>query len=103
MTIWVKPDGVNPYFLLGLLNSSVFWRYAQFRTPTMGLGRHVYRLSALRDFPVPVIAGANTDIAEKIAHVAAEIATATCRSEAESRRQQIDQLVQTLYGVRDLA
>jgi len=53
--VCVVPDApdISPYYLLGILNSGVFWRYAERTMPSMGRGYRTYRVSALRRFPVP--------------------------------------------------
>jgi len=53
--ILIFPDEkiVNPYFLLAVLNSKVFRAWTQQRMPTLGSGWHSYRVSILRQFPIP--------------------------------------------------
>ena len=48
----IVPDAseIDPHCLLGLLNSSVFWRFIRLTTPYMGCGRQVLRLSDVRGF-----------------------------------------------------
>jgi hypothetical protein len=47
-------DGVDLYYLLGVLNSKVFSRYVSLTMPRISAGRFSLRLSALRRFPVPM-------------------------------------------------
>jgi len=51
----IVPDSskIDPHCLLGILNSSVFWRFIRLTTPYMGCGRQVLRLSDVRRFPIP--------------------------------------------------
>ena len=44
---------LNPYYLLGIVNSKIFMRYVSLTMPKINLGRHSLRLSRLRCFPVP--------------------------------------------------
>ena len=44
---------VDPYYLLGVLNSRAFGRYVSLTMPMINTGRYSLRLSALRLFPVP--------------------------------------------------
>jgi len=51
----IVPDAskIDAHCLLGILNSSVFWRFIRLTTPYMGCGRQVLRLSNVRRFPIP--------------------------------------------------
>jgi hypothetical protein len=51
----IVPDAskIDPHYLLGILNSSIFWRFIRLTTPYMGCGRQVLRLSDVRRFPIP--------------------------------------------------
>lgn len=42
------PQRIDPYFLLGILNSQVFWFFVRQKMPTMGEKRHVLRRGTLR-------------------------------------------------------
>ena len=44
---------VDPYYLLGIVNSKVFTRYVSLTMPKTNVGRYSLRLSRLRRFPVP--------------------------------------------------
>lgn len=44
---------LDPYYLLGIVNSRIFMRYVSLTMPKINLGRHSLRLSRLRCFPVP--------------------------------------------------
>lgn len=51
----IVPDAskIDPFSLLGMLNSQVFWRFLRLTTPYMGTGRQVLRLADVRRFPIP--------------------------------------------------
>jgi len=44
---------VDPYYLLGIVNSKVFTRYVSLTMPKTNVGRYSLRLSRLRQFTVP--------------------------------------------------
>jgi len=44
---------VDPYYLLGIVNSEVFTRYVSLTMPKTNVDRYSLRLSRLRRFPVP--------------------------------------------------
>ncbi len=72
--ILISPDEniINPYFLLAVLNSKVFWTWTQHRMPTLGSGWHSYRVSILRKFPIPTLqSGQDSQLFEEIANLAA--------------------------------
>lgn len=51
----IVPDAskIEPFPLLGMLNSQAFWRFLRLTTPYMGAGRQVLRLADIRRFPIP--------------------------------------------------
>ena len=53
--VMIVPDvsKIASHYLLGILNSSVFWRFVRLTTPYMGCGRQVLRLSDVRQCPIP--------------------------------------------------
>ncbi|MFC1596330.1 Eco57I restriction-modification methylase domain-containing protein [Planctomycetota bacterium] len=48
-----RNDMLDPYYLLGIVNSKVFTRYVSLTMPKTNVGRYSLRLSRLRWFPVP--------------------------------------------------
>ena len=44
---------LDPYYLLGIVNSRVFTRYVSLSMPKINVGRYSLRLFRLRRFPVP--------------------------------------------------
>src|SRR5207237_39659 len=45
---------IDPSYLLGVCNSTVFWTFIRQHMPTMGEGRHALRLERLRAFRLDV-------------------------------------------------
>ncbi len=90
---------VDPFYLLGVLNSRVFWFFVRHTMPTMGEGRHVLRRSALRRFPLVVSApsqGARQQIATAVRGLLAIGATPQARAQVLA---DIERLVAQLYGI----
>lgn len=74
--ILICPDEkvINPYFLLAVLNSKVFWTWTQHRMPTSGSGWHSYRVSIFRKFPIPTARhGQDNRLFEEVANLAAKL------------------------------
>jgi hypothetical protein len=46
---------IDPYFLLGVLNSKIFARYVALTMPKINVGRFSFRLLPLRRFPLPML------------------------------------------------
>jgi hypothetical protein len=89
---------INPYFLLAVLNSKVFWTWAQHRMPTLGSGWLSYRVSVLHKFPLPT--SDNQLIGE-----AAGLATKLLNEKLNERDRistlsSIDNIVSYLYGIK---
>ncbi len=74
----VRPQDadISPYYLLGVLNSSLFRDFVQRRSPNLGAGRTVYRAGPLRQFPV-------------VSPTAAELG-GLCHDIAETARELLD-------------
>ncbi|MBI2805228.1 MAG: SAM-dependent DNA methyltransferase [Planctomycetes bacterium] len=68
----MTPDAkvIDPYYLLAICNSSIFWAFVQHKMPTMGIGRHTIRLERLRQFPLVVPGSENQSLAQAIAAAA---------------------------------
>ena len=92
---------INPYFLLAVLNSKVFWTWAQHRMPTLGSGWHSYRVSILRKFPVPTLqSGQNGQLFEEIANLAAKLLNGKLdRTDRVNILSLIDNKVCEFYGI----
>jgi len=86
---------IDPYCLLGILNSSIFWRFIRYTTPYMGCGRQVLRLSDIRQFPIPwPITGERRKTCEIIGNLARQ---ATQGNDVPAVQKQIDALVNCLF------
>jgi hypothetical protein len=98
----VRPDAniISPHYLLGILNSEVFWLFTRHRMPAIGPERYICRGFALRDFPIVLPDGPAQSTCEEIAVLAKELCD---RSLKIRRRQdahsQIDALAKALYGI----
>ena len=98
----VRPDAntISPYYLLGILNSEVFWLFTQHRMPAIGPERYICRVLVLRDFPLVLPEGAAQSTCEEIAVLGKELCDSSleiCRR--QDARSQIDALVKALYGI----
>jgi len=105
--ILISPDEniINPYFLLAVLNSKVFWTWTQQRMPTLGSGWHSYRVSVLRKFPIPTrphLHGPNNPLFEEIANFAAKLLNEGLNeTDRASILSSIDSMVSELYGISE--
>jgi Eco57I restriction-modification methylase len=100
--VCVVPNGqdVCPYYLLGVLNSGAFWRYAERTMPSMGRGYRTYRVSALRRFPVPDPREIGMEKVIKLS----DLVKQTLNAHSDWREQQqllrlVDAAVNDLYGL----
>jgi len=94
------PDAFSPYYLLGILNSVVFWLFTQRRMPAIGPKRYICRVLTLKEFPLVLPESAEQSTCEEIAALAREL----CEGSLEARdrqdaRSQIDVLAKALYGI----
>ncbi len=101
ITIGVNPKTIDPYYLLGVLNSSPMQAYLQHRALPMGEGRCALRLEALRRIPLIVPSRqADSDLCATAGECAAVLASDNV---PPSRRllllRRIDRLVMRLYGL----
>lgn len=96
-----RPAGIDPFFLLGVLNSQLFSTYVRYRAPTVRFGGHALRIHMLRGFPLAMPHGKDrTDLGNQIARRSRELLP----KRAAQRSPQIadpvlDQLVWRLYGI----
>lgn len=89
---------IDPYYLLGVCNSSVFWTLVQHQMPTMGVGRHTLRLERLRRFPLVVPDLRNQALIEKITTEARKLVHEVLLvSERAALKANIDCLMRQLY------
>jgi hypothetical protein len=91
---------IDPYYLLGICNSSVFWTFVEHRMPTMGPGRRSLRLERLRAFPLVVADTENQSVVQEIAGGARRlVAGPLTASERATIKASIDHMVRELYGL----
>jgi hypothetical protein len=89
---------VNPFYLLGVLNSRVFWFFVRQTMPTMGHGRHVLRRSSLRRFPL-MVSGSSQDARQQIADAVRRLLDGIAQAERLLVFAEIERLVAELYGL----
>ena len=98
--VQLYPDAFSPYYLLGILNSVVFWLFTQRRMPAIGPKRYICRVLTLKEFPLVLPESPMQSTCEEIAALAREL----CEGSLEARnrqdaRSQIDVLAKALYGI----
>ncbi|MDD5063818.1 MAG: N-6 DNA methylase [Phycisphaerae bacterium] len=102
--ILIRPDEkiVNPYFLLAVLNSKVFWTWAQHRMPTLGSGWRSYRVSTLRNFPIPTLLHSQyNQLFKDVVDLAAKLLNEKLNERDRiSTLSSIDNIVSYLYGIK---
>jgi hypothetical protein len=92
---------IDPYYLLGVCNSSVFWAFVQHQMPTMGVARHAIRLERLRQFPLVVPDSQNHPLVKKIAAEAQKLVhDPSPASERTVLKADIECVVRELYQVK---
>ena len=93
---------VDPCYLLGICNSSVFWAFVKHKMPTMGIGRHAIRLERLRQFPIVLPSPENQSLVQSIVtSVRSLLADSPSLPECKRVMAEIDHLVCRLYGLED--
>ena len=103
--ILISPDEniINPYFLLAVLNSKVFWTWTQHRMPTLGSGWHSHRVSVFRKFPIPTrphLHDQNNQLFEEVANLAAKLLNEKFNgTDRANVLSSIDSKVCELYGI----
>jgi hypothetical protein len=96
-----QEDTVNQYFLLAILNSSIFQRWSKSRMPTLGSGWLAYRLNSIREFPVPICSvREDNKIFSEIVSLACSLSEEQLNEEDRSNIiTTIDRRVSELYGI----
>jgi hypothetical protein len=89
---------VDPFYLLGMLNSWVFWFFVRQTMPTMGHGRHVLRRSTLRRFPL-IAFGSSQDARQQIADAVRRLLDSIAQAERSLVFAEIERLVAELCGI----
>ncbi len=101
--ILIYPDEkiINPYFLFAVLNSKVFWAWAQHRMPILGFGWLSYRVSIFRNFPIPnPLYAQDYQMFKDVADLAAKLLNETLSAEGRvSVLSSIDTMISEIYGV----
>jgi methylase of polypeptide subunit release factors len=90
---------LEPYLLLGVLNSSIFSQYIQLLLPTMGFERRVFRLGTIRDFPFPPQERWQTDTAHFISKLANNLLSESNEQISNEQWDKLDLLVKDFYGL----
>ena len=89
---------IDPYYLLGVCSSKVFWAFVRHRMPTMGVGRHSIRLERLRQFPLVEPGTHNQSLVETIATEARRLVIDPCSTaEGSAIKTGIDRMVREVY------
>jgi len=92
---------LDPYYLLGIVNSKVFTRYVSLTMPKTNVGRYSLRLSRLRWFPVPDPTSASVrEAAQAMSSLVRGLVQQSLRqSPSQELLTVIDHQVTNLYGV----
>ena len=95
---------IDTYYLLGVLNSSVFKVWGQHRMPNLGSGWYSYRINIMRKFPVPTLqSGKKQDLCSKIADLTRVLLSGGSDKDNYSNIiSSIDNKVIELYDVSDI-
>jgi adenine-specific DNA-methyltransferase len=98
-TLLLVPDRrqVDPFYLLGVLNSRVFWFFVRQTMPTMGHGRHVLRRSRLRRFPL-LVSDSSRDARQQVSD-AVQGLLAAGQANRPRMLAEVERLVAGLYGI----
>jgi len=97
----IAPDAskIDPHYLLGILNSNIFWRFIRLTTPYMGCGRQVLRLSDVRRFPIPwPMTAEQRRLCETVGDLARQ---AMGGDDVRTVQEQIDVVANRLFESRD--
>ncbi len=92
---------IDPFFLLGVLNSQLFRTYVRHRAPSVRFGGHALRIHMLRGFPLALPHGKDkVRIQSQIAQRSRELLVkTTTRHSPRVGGPVLDQLVWRLYGM----
>jgi hypothetical protein len=101
--ICLEENVIDPYFLLAVLNSKVFWVWARHRMPTLGSGWYSYRVGILRKFPIPIPQhGQDSQLFKGIAYLASKLLNEELNeTERTSILSLVDSMASELYGVSE--
>lgn len=99
---YVKKEGltVSYEFLLGLLNSNLFWFFIQKTGYVLRGGYYTFKTNYVSPFPFPDYSTLPKDVISKIENKVVEILrNALAGSDSRLIQVEIDKLICTLYGV----
>jgi len=91
------PGDVDPFYLLGVVNSPIFWSFVQGTMPTMGNGRHVLRRGPLAQFSVVL---PSTSIQTAIAGQVRQLMDTATENERTRLKRAVDDEVMEIFGVK---
>jgi adenine-specific DNA-methyltransferase len=96
-----RSGAIDPYYLLGIVNSKVFTRYVSLTMPKTNVGRYSLRLSRLRRFPVPDPTSENTrQASQAISSLVRDLVQQSSRHPpSQDLLTAVDCQVADLYGV----
>jgi hypothetical protein len=94
------PSDIDPLYLLGIMNSPVFWSFVQGTMPTMGNGRHVIRRGPLAQFSVAL---SERSTQSEIAHNVRQLMETSDEYERTRLKQSVDAEVMKVYRVDSTA
>ena len=97
----LPPSGMDPKFLLGVLNSNVIRFYLGLIAETSGMGTSRWINNYVKEFPIPVVAvEQQVPIIELVDRILTTKATDP-EADTSEEEAEIDQLVYALYGLKD--
>jgi hypothetical protein len=93
---------IDPYYLLGVLNSRVIWTYMRHRMPAVGPKRYALRIAELRKLPIPMPRSSeDARTCERIAQLAKYLMSRDHQARVRGRwRKEINRRVLALLGVK---
>ncbi len=102
ISMTLNRSSYDPYALLGILNSALFWQYSQLRSPPMKEGCYQYRAKVLLNFPL-VPPGREEGPLERIAELAKLLMNGDLSvTQKRDYRLLVDENVVDLYGVKEI-
>ena len=91
------PAELDPFYLLGVVNSPIFWSFVQGTMPTMGNGRHVLRRGPFGQFSVVL---PSTSIQAAIAGRVRQLMDTATENERTRSKRAVDDEVMEILGVK---
>jgi len=101
LTVTPKSNEIDIYYLLGLLNSGVLWRYISLRAASMGANRRVLRLKLAKTIPILLPESQEQrSLATAIAQLTLSLQKAKGSHDNPMQTGRFDELINELYGVK---